>query len=482
MKRFELKIWTGVVILTVTLHGSSLAQEKTWTLEECIRTALTNNIALNQSRISNEIYEYNLESARADRIPSLSISGSQSWNFGRSVDPLTNEFTTNTYDNTRLNLSSSLTLFNGMQTINTIRRSRNDIETGMLNLEEQENNLILNVSQAYLSLLYSYEEVGTAEKTLESTKAQEERTRRLVEVGQEAQSNLYQLNAQMASDQYSLNTARNQLSLNKLTLMQLMEIPLDEQFEIERPDVDNMLLRVRSDYNARDIYEKALEIMPQVENAEIGISSAQLDVKIAKGNYMPRLSLSGSLSSGYSNSSAKYDIETSFTEKQIGYLASNPAEAVLAIQPLTTQTEIAYPLGNQLSDNFAQSLSLSLSIPIFSQMNSKTSVKQREISYRNAELNARDTENQLRKNVEQAYNDYSSAQKNLESAKESLEYQDKSFSDAEKKYELGMINATEYLIQKTNQTTAEINLIRAKYECIFTAAILGFYETGTIIF
>ena len=125
---------------------------------------------------------------------------------------------------------------------------------------------------------------------------------------------------------------------------------------------------------------------------------------------------------------------------------------------------------------------LNLSIPIFSRFQVKNNISRSKINVETAELNKQNTENQLRKTIEQAYNDLVSTSKNYDAAVEQLKSLERSYNDTERKYELGMVNATDYLIEKNNFENSRYSLTRAKYEYIFTYKILEFYQGNPISF
>ena len=199
-------------------------------------------------------------------------------------------------------------------------------------------------------------------------------------------------------------------------------------------------------------------------------------MKIAKGASMPRITLSGGINTGYSNNRNLFDRETYTQVQEIGYLQSDPTEIVVANQQFSTLTKLNYPFTQQFTDNFAQSLRLSLSIPIFSNKQIRSNIAKSRINIETAKLNLQDTENVLRKKIEQAFNDMIAAAKNHEAAKEQLKNLERSFSDSKRKYELGMINATDFIIEQNQYFDSESNLTRAKYQYIFMNKILDFYK------
>ncbi len=473
-----------IVLLTICNIGWSFAQESKWTLEECIQHALDRNITINQRKLNNELSEISLEQSKTDLLPNLTASGSQSWNFGRSVDPYTYDYVSTNVGSNNFGLSTSVTLFDGLQSFNTIKKNQIDVESGTLDLEQTKNDIILSVTQAYLQVLFAYEQVENAALSLESTAAQVERTQKLVNAGSSPEGDLFKINSQLASDQYSLVNAENQLSLSKINLMQIMELPVEEEFDIVIPEFDIATIGIDLPESSDEIFVKALEVQPEIESSKLKVASAEQSLKIAKGGLYPRLSLSGNLGTGYSNARTLRLYEDPVTDiQEIGYVQSaGPSEVVVTERTYSPSRIVDYGFADQIKDNLSESIRLSLSIPIFNRFQTKNNISRSRINVETAELDRQNTENQLRKTIEQAYNDLVSSAKNYDAAVEQLKSLERSYNDTERKYELGMVNATDYLIEKNNFENSKYSLTRAKYEYIFTYKILDFYQGKPITF
>ena len=432
-----------IISLTCYLSFTVVCQDKKWSLTECIDLALQENTTVNQKKLANTVSELTLEQSKATRIPTLSGSTGQSYNFGRSLDPYTNTYIAQNIGSNNFSLSSSINLFTGFQTINTIKKNELDLKTGTLDLEKTRKDVTLNVTLAYLQVLFAYEQVENAKSQLESTQSQVDKTQILVNSGTLPIGNLYTVQSQFSTDKYSLVNAENQLSISKVNLMQLMELPVDPAFDIIRPDLANLEIKAANASVPDSIYLKALEVQPEVASSEIKVISAETSLKISKAALYPRLSLSTGISSAYSDQRSR-----TFEE--------------------------------QLNDNLSQSVRINLSIPILNQKQVSTSIQKSQVNVLSSQLIALDTKNQLRKNIEQAYNDMVAAQHNYDAVVNQLISTETSYNDSKRKYELGMITATDYLIAKNNYSNALTNLIRAKYNYLFMNKILDFYQGNPI--
>ena len=219
--------------------------------------------------------------------------------------------------------------------------------------------------------------------------------------------------------------------------MQLMELPVSENFNIAHPDLQTSLNQSRVP-DVKSVYETAFSIKPQVKNAAVNKQIAGLDEKIAKASYFPVLSASAGLSSGYSSKAA----DTYF---------------------------------NQLNNGLMPAAGFSLSVPIFQKKQVKTSVAVAKLGYQDAELSETDTKNQLRKSIEQACLDVTSAQVEYEASLEKYKSTQESTALSDEKFKQGIINSVDYLVSKTNLIVSESQLLQSKYNLIFSYKILDFY-------
>jgi outer membrane protein len=250
-------------------------------------------------------------------------------------------------------------------------------------------------------------------------------------------SDYAQVKSQLASEKLTLANSESQLSIAKINLMQLMELPVQDNFNLAHPDLQVELNQSRVP-DVKLVYETSLALKPQVKNAAVNKKIAGLDEKIAKASYFPVLSASAGLSSGYSS----------------------------------TTTD---PYFSQLNSGIRPTAGFSLSVPIYQKKQVKTSVAVAKLGYQDAELSETDTKNQLRKSIEQACLDVTSAQIEYEASLEKFKATQESTSLAEEKFKQGIINSVDYLVSKTNLIVAESQLLQSKYNLIFSYKILDFY-------
>jgi outer membrane protein len=443
----------GLLVLTLFLFRPGVqAQYKAWTFQQCVDTAIRRNIILNQTRLSNEINQVNLSQSKANKIPSLGASATEGFNFGKNINPINNQYVIQTYNSTNFGVSSNLNLFNGLQNKRTIEQNSILLDAGKSDIEAAKDNVILNITTAYLQVLFSYEILDAAKSQADATQAQVDRTKKLVDAGKVPELNLYQIQAQLATDKLAMVNAQGQLDLAKVTLMQLMELPVADTFEVEKPA---FVEPTEIPPGSNDLlYQKALAVRPEISSASLYTQSSEMSIKINEGAYWPRLNLGGNISTDFATSTATSS-------------AVNPTK------------EAFFP---QLWNNIGAGLSLNLSIPIYSNRQYKSSIDRAKINALNTQLSEQNVKNQLRKNIEQASTDLKNALKKYEASKEQLSSAEVSYKSIEKKYNVGLMTAIDYLVEKNNFFQAQSNLIQAKYDFVFKTKILDFYQGREITF
>jgi outer membrane protein len=287
--------------------------------------------------------------------------------------------------------------------------------------------------------LYAYESVSNAQKQIDATTQQLDLAKERMNTGLISMADYLQIKSELATEKSTLATAQSQMSISKLTLMQLMEMPVDPNFDVSSPNLDSLLVKAdRPD--ALTIYNMALNFKPEIKNAELTKASTLLNVKIAKADFMPSLLLGAGLTSGYSSLSTGVDYT------------------------------------GQLKDKVSPSVGLSLSVPIFHKKQVKTNVSIANIAVSNAELDELNTKNTLRKEIEQACLDVESAKSEYMAGTEQNQASQESYNVTDEKYKQGLLNSVDFLVQKTNLITSESKLLQSKFRLIFSYKILDFYK------
>lgn len=453
------------------------AQEK-WSLEKCVDYALTNNIQIKQRSLTIESSKADVFQSKLNMLPDLNGFANHGYNFGKSVDPYTNDFTTERVRTNNFNLSSSLTLFGGFQKVNQLKQNKLNLSADQYDLDKFMDDISLNIATSYLQILFYQEMLKNAENQLSITKQQVDRMKKMVDAGAAAQGDFFNLDAQRAAEELSVVDAENNLDLAYLTLTQLLDLPSSDNFEIEVPQL-SVQGKPALVGNADEIFLYATQNQPDIKSAELRLQSSDLNISRARGAMMPSLALNGSWGTGYSDASQipESTIATPFADLPlIGVTKDENGNRVYDVYAYSSSTTYKTKSWNdQISDNNNKSVSLNLSIPIFNGWQGRTAVKKAQISVKNAEYNLESNKLNLRKTIQQAYADAIAALKKYNSATTKVDASKESFKYSESKFNVGMLNSVDYNNAKKELEKAESELLQSKFDYIFKATVLDFY-------
>jgi outer membrane protein len=465
-----ISIITGLAIVLGTLQLKA-QESKIWTLEECINYALDHNINIKKQYLNEQYQEELLTQSKLGILPNLNGFASHGYNWGQRVDPFTNEFATDRVRSNNLYLSGDLNLFSGFQQLNLIKRNKLDLMKAQYDADYYKDDIAISVATEYLQTLFYMEYVEIARNQLEITNQQVNRTNKLVEAGTLAKGDLLIIEAQQASEELSLVQAENNLTLSILNLTQLLELPTTEGFEIEVPELG--LVDQPEILKPQQIFETAMGSRPEIKSAEINVESSEASLNIARGAYYPRLSLNGSIGSGYSGANVIGKDPTYFLP-QIAVTENGQA-----VYPLSEQVSYGgfdpKPFSDQFSDNLNETVGLNLSIPIFNGWSARSQVAQAKIGIENANLDLELQKNTLYKVIQQAYNDAVSAYNSYKASDKKVLATSESFKYAEQKYNVGLINSVEYNDAKKEYNNALSEKIQAKFDFVFRTTVIDFY-------
>ncbi len=440
MKQFFIIIMLLVTQVTLSQDSNS-EPSKLWTLEECLQYALENNITIKDAALNYEQAAVNFSKAKSSRLPNLYGSASETFSNGNSIDPITSDFVSEQIYSTNVSLNSSVTLFQGNQINNQIAQNALLVNQSVFLKEETKNNIILSILENYLQILYAKEGITIAENNVLASEKELERAKARLDAGTIALSDYTEAQSQAATNKYAVITAKNTYQQYIIALKQLLELDPTQDIEIETLGDNDNYIALELDKLA--IYNKALGILPEINASKIGIQLSKKELDIAKGAYLPTLSLVSSLGSGY----------TSINDNNFS---------------------------DQFNVNFNQRIGLSLNIPIFNRNQTKAAVQSAQINIEKAQINQQQTEKEVYKKVETAYQNAVSAQEQLIAAEASKAAAEQSYNLAQKKYELGGLSTTDLVISQNTYTNAQQNYLQAKYLSILYHQLLQFYQGNTI--
>ncbi|NLR92472.1 MULTISPECIES: TolC family protein [Flammeovirga] len=439
-----------IFLLSSSSSLSAQTPDSLWNYKQCVEYAIENNlyVKLQDYDVDERTEEY--KQARSQRYPNVSGFYQHSFNRGLNPDPTTNVFTQQSINTGSFGATVGVPIFNGRKISNTIKQTKANIESSEYGVEKIENDIIIQVTENYLDVIFKWENVSISKKRVRTLEEQVDRTKRLVEAGSAPLSELLDLMSQFADTERQLTEAENSYNIALLTLKQSMQLDFNTLFSIEIPELsepDTTMKFVPSNV----VFQESMEIMPQIKRAEKNIEVAEFQKKIAKADYYPSLNFNGNLNTSYSSN------------------YTNP------IDPNDNS------LGTQFENFFSQVATLQLNIPIYSRRNVKTAVNKSKITIKKNEVQLQQELNDLRKNIEQAYINALSAQKTYISNKKSVESLEEQFRSVNKRFTSGAASTTDYVVAENNLNIAKAELNRSKYQFIFSKKILDFYSGKEIV-
>lgn len=434
------------IIFTLSFILASLAasaqQSGGWTLRQCIDYALENNITVKQQDVTRRQNEVQLSTAKNSRLPDLNASASQNWSFGRG---LTSE---NTYSNrntssTSLSLGTTVPLFTGFRIPRTIELNKLNLEAATADLGKARDDISVQVTQAYVQILYNIELRDVAQRQIDIDSMQVERLREMYRTGKASGVEVAQQEATLAQSRLTLTQADNDYRISLLTLAQLLELPSPEGFTIVRPDIAALTVDEAAALPLPDeIFQEAIAFKPEVKAETLRLKSTEMSIKIAQSALWPTLSLSAGLGSNYYKTNG-FDTES---------------------------------FGRQMRNNFSQYIGLSLNIPIFNRFETRNSIRSARLDRESQQLRLDDVKKTLYKEIQQAYYNAVAARAQYASSTEATASNKAAFDLMSAKYEYGKANITEFNESKNNWLKAESDLARAKYEYMYDTSLLDFYR------
>ncbi len=443
------------------------------TLDECIAIALDNNLDLKSTKLSAKTSEVNYNQSRSDMIPSLNANFNLGLNNGRSIDPFTNGFIDQELTFSNAGLTLNATLFDGLRIMNSIKRDRFNLMASEMDIEENKQNLVLEVTLRYIQILNNIDALGLANSRLETTKVQLKRLE--VHYNQQIGNpvDYTDMLGQSTIDESEIIIAKNNLKEAILDLAKLLNLDLDSNSEFQ-----NILGLVGSEkypYSADEVFEESLQNLATFKSKEYRIDAADTGIKVAKSNYYPEISLFGQLNTNYSSLANFYTATgTQITETGDFVAISNQEFPVLRNETQFESTTIDY--NDQFNNNLNSVVGISMRIPILNSFRAKNNVKIQKIQLDQTVIELENTKLLFKQSIEQAYNNMESAYDRYFIQLQQVDAYNESFRVNEVRFENGVSNIVDYITSKNNMDIAQLNLNKNKYEYLLRVKILEYYR------
>ena len=431
----------AAIVACVSAH----AQQGPWSLKDCIDYALEHNLTMQQSGLTVEQREVDLNTARNRRLPGVNASAGENFSFGRGLTA-DNTYSNSNTSSTSFSLGADVPIFQGFDINNGIKLGELNLAAATADLEKARDDIRVAVAQAYVQILYDQELLRVAKEQTEHDADVLEQIKERYANGKVSAADVSAQQATVAQSKQSEIQAAGNLDLAVLELTQLLELSSPEGFSIVVPEVGDVAATLLMRPEA--IYEQAVEVKPAIESAKINVDYAKVSIDRAKGAFLPSLSLSGGLGTNY------------YTNSKV------PSAS----------------FGDQLKNNFSQYVGLSLNVPIFQRFSARNQVRTAELNLRGQEIQLESVKKSLYKEIQQAYYNAVNAQARYSGSCESEASAREHYELTEEKYKVGKAGIADYNDARNSWLRAESEMIQARFQCLYQTKLLDFYRGAELNF
>jgi outer membrane protein len=475
MKKIILLAFLSFLLL---LSGTQIQAQEKWDLRRCVEYAIAHNVSVKQADVQARLGKLKLNQSKLQRWPNANFQNSNGFQFGRSIDPATNSFTTDQVTFSQFGLSTSVTLFNFHSQKNTILGNEFEqkaLETAVASLG---NDISLNIAAAYLQALLSREQINISIVQINQTREQLINTRKLVDAGSLPELNAAELEAQLARDSSSYITAFTTYQGNLLSLKAYMNLDPAVSFELDTPPVERIPVEPLADLQPESVYLLAVANMPQQKVNNLRLQALEKFSKAARGNMYPSIGAFGNLNSAYSSAFKTLPKGANIPIViPIGYTgsgsASNPNVFTERLIPSGTQQAT---FGRQIDYNFRQSIGISLTVPIFNGGQARTAWQSSKLNYQNQQLQVEKDNQSLKQNIYTAYNSALAAFQRYQASVKSVQTAEYSYELSRKRYDAGLLRTIDLITNQSNLFRARLERISNQYDYVFRMKVLEFYK------
>lgn len=436
-----------LIIISFLLTCFVSFSQKKWTLEECVNHAIENNVSIGQIELDNKLAEVDKKDAFGNFLPRVNATASHSWNVGLNTNITTGILQNQTTQFTSMGASANVDIYRGLQNQNRFRRSKLALISSQYQHLKMEEDVALNVVNAYLQILFNKETIKVQRQQFQTDSLQLVRSEALVESGMIPSGDLFDMKATIATDKQRMIEAEYALLVSKMSLAQLLQLEDFKDFDIADVEYEFEPNTIFFE-SPESIYYKARNERTELKIAENNLKIAEKDVDIAKGAHLP------SLVGFYSFSS------------RVSY-AKIPDGMGGEMDPL--------PFFDQFDMYKGHNFGLQLNIPIFSGFATRNNVERSKINLEKTRLTLEQTELDLERNIYTAYADAKGAMETYLATVEMLKAREEAFRYTTERYENGMATAFDYNQSQTLLVNTKSDLLRTKYDYLFRTRILEFY-------
>lgn len=464
-----------ISVIAILISGTVRAQDSLWSLQRTIKYAIDNNLDIKQSVLNERLAGLQLLQSQLSQLPNASISGDIGRSYGRSIDPTTNQFINQGYTFSGLNGNVDVLLFGWFQKRNTISQNKFLSKAAIADVDQLKDDISLNVATAFLRILMAKEQIKVQENQLKFSLKQEEQTEYFVKAGRSPELDLAQMQAQVATDSSAYFSAIASYQQSLLDMKAIMNFEISAPYTAVAPNVNNIPLTELGTLDPEQVYVQAQNHFGSIRSSQLRIDAAQKGLSVYRGALYPQLSLAGQFGTNYSSTLKEITDAQLVRFSPNGQIVDVNGTAFNVQEPVYNLTTKTTPFGDQFSNNFRQTVALSLTVPLFNGWTSRTNVGRAKVDVQSKELTMQATKLKLKQDVYKAYYDAKVAVQKYYAATRAEEASGRAYDYAQKRYELGLMNALELLTTQNNSLKATSDALSAKYDLLFKLKVIDYY-------
>jgi outer membrane protein len=430
-----------VAALVTVTGGRAVAQDtRIITFQEAVRIALEQNATVRQAQNAAALGKVGVSEARGQFIPDLRFSTSGSKNFGRNFDQTEGVIVNRTTESLNLGVNSSVVLFDGFGNLATLRGAKLSDQAAEHELRRARETVAFTVAVNFLALIQQREQLRVQRENLAAAIALEQQIQQYVDAGTRTIADLYQQQANTANARLAVVEAERRAELARVDLIETLQLDPTGTYEFQAPPDNTAAVSVEQ-LDLRELQMRASAQRIDLRAEQARVEAADENVRVARSNRWPTLSLSAGYSSAYTSAS-----------------------------PL--------PFSDQL-DQRRGSVGLSVSVPLYDRGAVSNATRRAEIQADNERLRLETLEQDVALQVRRAWLDFQSAQEQLANAEAQLRAAEQALQAAQDRYEAGASTLVELTQARATQVQAASALVSARYNLQFQRILIDYY-TGDL--
>jgi outer membrane protein len=411
------------------------------TFQEAIRIALEQNTDIRAAQNAAALDKVGVSEARGQFLPNLTFSTTGSQSYGRNFDQTEGEIVNRSTQSMSLGVNSGVTLFDGFGNISQLRSARLSGAASEQELQRARETVAFTVAANFLALIQQQEQLRVQRENLAAVTELERQIQTFVDNGARTIADLYQQQANVASARFAVVDGERTSELAKVDLIQTLQLDPRGTYEFEAP-ADATAAAAAQQFDLGSLQTRASSQRIDLKAEVARVEAADQDVKVARSNRWPTVSLNAGYSSAYSSASP-------------------------------------FDFSEQLDQRRGGSVNLGVSVPIFDRFSTSNATRRAEIQADNERLTLENLQQDVALQVRRAHLDFQAAREQLAVAEAQVRAAELALQASQERYTAGASTLVELTQARATQVQAASSRVTARYNLQFQRTLMDYY-TGDL--